>query len=89
MDWRSHRIQSDKAIKYVWKKGGTEGSPSSIPFRKSAVSKVYTTNHSNELQGNLADLIVHNIKTACKFYACMHECAKRISFVELAKQTMT
>ncbi|CAH3040529.1 unnamed protein product, partial [Pocillopora meandrina] len=62
-----------EAIKYVWKKGGTEGSPSSIPFRKSAVSKVYTTNHSNELQGNLADLIVHNIKTACKFYACMHE----------------
>ena len=60
--------QINKAIKSVWKKAGMNGSPSSTLFRKSAVSKVHTTSHSNEAQENLADLMAHNIETARKFY---------------------
>ena len=53
--------QINKAIKSVWKKAGMKGSLSSTLIRKSAVSKVHTSSHSNEEQGNLADLMAHII----------------------------
>ena len=69
LSWNGEALKSsqiEKAIKSVWKKAGMEGSPSSTLFRKSAASKVHTTCHSNE-EGNLADLMAHNIDTARKF----------------------
>ena len=75
--------QINKAIKSVWKKAGINGSPSSTLFRKSAVSKVHTTSHSNEAQGNLAGLMAHNIDTARKFYRLQE---KSKSSVKASKQ---
>ena len=71
VSWNGEDLKSshvNKAIKSVWKKAGMTGSPSSTLFRKSAVSKVHNTSHGEEAQGNLADLMAHNIDTARKFY---------------------
>ena len=71
VSWNGEDLKSsqvNKAIKSVWKKAGMTGSPSSTLFRKSAVSKVHNTSHGEEAQGNLANLMAHNIDTARKFY---------------------
>ena len=71
VSWNGEDLKSshvNKAIKSVWKKAGMTGSPSSTLFRKSAVSKVRNISHGEEAQGNLADLMAHNIDTARKFY---------------------
>lgn len=71
VSWNGEDLKSsqvNKAIKSVWKKAGMTESPSSTLFRKSAVSKVHNTSHGEEAQGNLADLMAHNIDTARKFY---------------------
>ena len=71
LTWNGEALRSsqiNKAIKSVWKKAGMKGSPSSTLLRKSAVSTVHTTSDSPKVQGNLADLMAHNIGTARKFY---------------------
>ena len=88
LSWNGEALKSsqiNKAIKSVWKKAGMVGSPSSTLFRKSAVSKVHTiaTCHSNEEQGNLADLMAHNVDTARKFYRLQE---KSKSSVKASKQ---
>lgn len=71
LSWNGEALKSsqiNKGITSVWKKAGFEGSPSPTLFRKSAISKVHATCHSNEEQGNLAELMAHSIDTARKFY---------------------
>ena len=69
MERRSFEIQPNKQIHQICvEESGYERKPFSTLIRKSAVSKVHTTNHSNEEQGNLADLMAHNVNTARKFY---------------------
>ena len=86
LSWNGEALKSsqiNKAIKSVWKKARMVGSPSSTLFRKSAVSEVHITCHSNEEQGNLADLMAHNVDTARKFYRLQE---KSKSSVKASKQ---
>ena len=80
--------QINKAIKSIWKKAGMEGSPNSTLFRKSAVSKVYTNSDSNEARGNLADLMTHNVETACKYYRVQEKSKSPVQASRHLRQVM-
>lgn len=60
--------QINKVIKFIWKKVGMEGSFSVIFFRKLVVLEVYIKSESNEVRGNLVDLMVYNVEIARKYY---------------------
>lgn len=60
--------QINKVIKFIWKKVGMEGSFSVIFFRKLVVLEVYIKSESNEVRGNLVDLMVYNVEIVCKYY---------------------
>ena len=78
----------NKAIKSFWKKAGMTGSPSSTLFRKSAVSKVHNTSQGEEAQGNLADLMAHNIDTVRKFYRLQEESKSSVKASQQLRNVM-
>ena len=86
LSWNGEALASSqisKAMKSVWKKAAVGGVPSSTLLRKSAVSGLHKTTDSNEKQGNLADLMAHNVETARKYYRLQE---KSKSSVEASRQ---
>ena len=58
--------QISSAMKSVWNKAGLSGNVSATGIRKAAVSLVHSSR--DEMAGNLADMMSHDISTARKHY---------------------